>query len=35
MLAYTRDILVIGTPHDTLRFEALLGDGRPIFLVPQ
>ena len=28
MLAGIRDILVISTPHDIARFEALLGDGR-------
>jgi glucose-1-phosphate thymidylyltransferase len=28
MLAKVRDILVISTPQDTPRFEALLGDGR-------
>ncbi len=27
MLAGIRDILVVSTPHDTPRFEALLGDG--------
>src|SRR5512139_1832074 len=28
MLAGIRDVLVISTPQDTPRFEALLGDGR-------
>ena len=32
MLAGIRDILVISTPHDTPRFEALLGDGKRLGL---
>ena len=27
MLAGIREVMIISTPHDTSRFEALLGDG--------
>jgi glucose-1-phosphate thymidylyltransferase len=30
MLAGIRDVLIISTPQDTSRIEALLGDGRPL-----